>query len=90
MAPDMTPDTTPDAAAGMSSGQTSPSQPENKFELYTRITSIVIVAGATLFLLKTLHLSLILRDNTPTGGDMGAHVWGPAFLARPLAHQLET
>ncbi len=23
---------------------------------------------------------LILADNTPTGGDMGAHVWGPAFM----------
>lgn len=51
-----------------------------RVELYTKVASIVIVAGATLFLLKTLHLSLILRDNTPTGGDMGAHVWGPAFL----------
>ncbi|MFA5775098.1 MAG: hypothetical protein WC864_06955 [Ilumatobacteraceae bacterium] len=52
----------------------------DRVALYTKITSIVIVAGATLFLLKTLHLGLILRDNTPTGGDMGAHVWGPAFL----------
>jgi hypothetical protein len=33
-----------------------------------------------LFLLATLHPSLIFRNNTPTGGDMGAHVWGPAFL----------
>ncbi len=54
--------------------------PSDRLELYTRIASIVIVAGATLFLLKTLHLGLILRDNTPTGGDMGAHVWGPAYL----------
>ncbi|MEO8363183.1 MAG: 6-pyruvoyl-tetrahydropterin synthase-related protein, partial [Ilumatobacteraceae bacterium] len=52
----------------------------DRVALYTKITSIVIVAGATLFLLKTLHLGLILRNNTPTGGDMGAHVWGPAFL----------
>ena len=36
---------------------------------------------------KIVHFSplspgsdLILDDNTPTGGDMGAHVWGPAFL----------
>lgn len=48
--------------------------------LYARIASIVIIAGATLFLLRTLHPDLILRNNTPTGGDMGAHVWGPAFL----------
>ncbi len=52
----------------------------DRVALYTKITSIVVVAGATLFLLKTLHLGLILRNNTPTGGDMGAHVWGPAFL----------
>lgn len=62
-------------------GGSSPTIPEpNRFELYARIASIVIVAGATLFLLRTLHPDLILRNNTPTGGDMGAHVWGPAFL----------
>ncbi|NDF88737.1 MAG: hypothetical protein EB108_06965 [Actinobacteria bacterium] len=31
-------------------------------------------------LLMTLHPELILRNNTPTGGDMGAHVYGPAYL----------
>lgn len=90
MAPDMTPDTTPETAPEMSGEQPSPSSGSFKFtrpflqpnnlDLYTRITSIVIVAGATLFLLRTLHLDLILRNNTPTGGDMGAHVWGPAYL----------
>ena len=45
-----------------------------------QITSAVIVAGSTLMLLMTLHPELILRNNTPTGGDMGAHVYGPAFL----------
>lgn len=43
-------------------------------------TSIAIVLGSTLMLLMTLHPELILRINTPTGGDMGAHVYGPAFL----------
>lgn len=43
-------------------------------------TSIAIVLGSTLMLLMTLHPELILRNNTPTGGDMGAHVYGPAFL----------
>ena len=43
-------------------------------------STIVIVGGAMLFLLATLHPGLILKGNTPTGGDMGAHVWGPAFL----------
>jgi hypothetical protein len=47
---------------------------------WMRVTSMVIIGGAMMFLLLTLHLDLILRDNTPTGGDLGAHVWGPAFL----------
>ncbi|MCC5953271.1 MAG: hypothetical protein JJU45_14350 [Acidimicrobiia bacterium] len=28
--------------------------------------------------------NLILRDTTPAGGDMGAHVWGPAYLRDEL------
>lgn len=56
----------------------------NQFELnadyWKRLSAIIVVGGATIFLLLTLHPDLILRNNTPTGGDMGAHVWGPAFL----------
>ena len=56
----------------------------NQFELNTdywkRLSAIIVVGGATIFLLLTLHPDLIFRNNTPTGGDMGAHVWGPAFL----------
>ena len=47
------------------------------FQLFS---TIVIVGGSMLFLFATLHPSLIFQNNTPTGGDMGAHVWGPAFL----------
>lgn len=61
-------------------GSGRPLSEPNGAGLYARIASIVIVGGATLFLLWTLHPDLILRNNTPTGGDMGAHVWGPAFL----------
>ena len=56
----------------------------NQFELnadyWKRLSAILVVGGATLFVLLTLHPDLIFRNNTPTGGDMGAHVWGPAFL----------
>ena len=56
----------------------------NQFELnadyWKRLSAILVVGGATIFLLLTLHPDLIFRNNTPTGGDMGAHVWGPAFL----------
>ena len=40
----------------------------------------VLVAGSVAFVLAHLHLELVLADTTATGGDMGAHVWGPAYL----------
>ncbi len=39
-----------------------------------------IVAGAVVFTLAQLHPDLLFSNTTPTGGDMGAHVWGPAYL----------
>jgi hypothetical protein len=56
------------------------SRPARTFPSLQLFSTIVIVGGTMLFLLATLHPSLIFRNNTPTGGDMGAHVWGPAFL----------
>ena len=44
------------------------------------VTTTAIIVGAVLMLLSTVHPELILQNNTPTGGDMGAHVWGPAYL----------
>ncbi len=43
---------------------------------------IAVVAAATVF--WGLGPSEIFVDSTPTGGDMGAHVWGPAFLRDEL------
>lgn len=42
--------------------------------------SALVVAGSMLFVVLTLHPDLVLANTTPAGGDMGAHVWGPAFL----------
>jgi hypothetical protein len=57
---------------------------ENRFEqnivYWKKLSTIIAVAGPTIFLLLALHPNLILRNNTPTGGDMGAHVWAPAYL----------
>jgi hypothetical protein len=57
---------------------------ENRFEqnmaYWKKLSTIVAVAGPTIFLLLALHPDLILRNNIPTGGDMGAHVWAPAYL----------
>ena len=57
---------------------------ENRFEqnivYWKKLSTIIAVAGPTIFLLLELHPNLILRNNTPTGGDMGAHVLAPAYL----------
>jgi hypothetical protein len=57
---------------------------ENRFDqnmaYWKKLSAIIAVAGPTIFLLLALHPDLILRNNTPTGGDMGAHVWAPAYL----------
>lgn len=42
--------------------------------------SVTLVALGTALVLTTLHPDLLLKDTTPTGGDMGAHVWGPRYL----------
>jgi hypothetical protein len=50
------------------------------------IVTAVVVAAAALFILREVHPSLILSSSTPAGGDMGAHVWGPAYLRDHLLH----
>ncbi len=39
-----------------------------------------IVVGCSLFVLWQLAPGRVLLDTTPIGGDLTAHVWGPAFL----------
>lgn len=41
---------------------------------------VLSVAGVSLIILVVMNPWLILSPTTPTGGDMGAHVFGPAFL----------
>ncbi len=44
-----------------------------------------VVGLATLFVLWVVNPSGVLfTDTTPTGGDLGAHVWGPAFIRDEL------
>lgn len=51
------------------------------------IASFVAVAGVALFTLLQLSPSLLVANTTPAGGDMGAHVWGPAFMRDHLLPQ---
>ncbi|HET8740525.1 MAG TPA: hypothetical protein VFO17_12450 [Acidimicrobiia bacterium] len=47
-----------------------------------------IILGATsLIILIVMNPALILSSTTPTGGDMGAHVFGPAYLRDTLLPQ---
>jgi hypothetical protein len=47
---------------------------------FTLIVTTVIMMNVTHLNPLNGSADLIFDDNTPTGGDMGAHVWGPAFL----------
>ncbi len=49
-------------------------------EFAERVVSIVVVAGCVIYTLAQLHPDLLITNTTPAGGDMGAHVWGPAYL----------
>ncbi len=44
------------------------------------VATLLAVGGAVVFVVSQLEPGLLLRDTTPAGGDMGAHVWGPAYL----------
>ena len=43
------------------------------------VTTFVVVASGFYILLQ-LQPGLLIADTTAAGGDMGAHVWGPAYL----------
>lgn len=67
--------TSPDDARAMSSRRawTSPRSISN-------ITAAVVLTISVISVFRVVHLDLVFKDNTPTGGDMGAHVFAPAFL----------
>jgi hypothetical protein len=60
-----------------------PFAPPPDAEGYDWIASLItfgVVAACVIFTLAILDPFRILSDTTPAGGDMGAHVWGPAFM----------
>ena len=51
------------------------------------VFTVFTLATTTAVMMNVVHLNplsgardLVFDDTTPTGGDFGAHVWGPAFL----------
>ncbi|HKY14390.1 MAG TPA: hypothetical protein VJM33_05660 [Microthrixaceae bacterium] len=49
---------------------------------------LLVVVGCGAYVFWIVHPELVLRNTTPTGGDMGAHVWGPAYLRDHLLPNL--
>ncbi|MEM7140507.1 MAG: hypothetical protein AAF548_05680 [Actinomycetota bacterium] len=49
-----------------------------------RVVTASIVGAVTLFVVWTMSPWAWFIDTTPTGGDMGAHVWSPKFLREEL------
>ncbi len=45
---------------------------------------VLLIGGTSLVIFAVLNPWLIISATTPTGGDMGAHVLGPAFLRDSL------
>lgn len=45
-----------------------------------RAVTGLVVTLSSLWVLSQVNPSKVFTSTTPTGGDMGAHVWGPAYL----------
>ena len=58
-------------------------QPPTTRQLVT-LANVAVVVVCCVFVWLHLQPHLLLRNTTPSGGDMGAHVWGPAFLRDTL------
>ena len=48
------------------------------------IITFGVVAAAVVFVFAQLQPSLLFANTTPSGGDTGAHVWGPDYLRHHL------
>ena len=52
---------------------------------FTTWVTLAVVGFSTLFVLWVVNPDGVLFSrSTPTGGDLGAHVWGPAFIRDEL------
>src|SRR5687768_15189486 len=55
----------------------------------TNLVDLGVVLACALFVFLQMGPSNIFADTTPAGGDMGAHVWGPAYLRDHLLPQFQ-
>ena len=45
-----------------------------------QVVDALVLVSCVLFVFANIHPAQVLSSAVPSGGDMGAHVWGPAFL----------
>ena len=48
------------------------------------LITLAVVVACTVFVFVQLQPSQLFKETTPAGGDMGAHVWLPAYIKREL------
>lgn len=84
-----------DDAGGAAAGAEAPGPTEAELAEQARLhralqrgVDALLVAVCALFVFLNLHPGEILSAAVPAGGDMGAHVWGPAFLRDHLLPEL--
>ena len=77
--PEVAPEPGPPREVPAFSDTTLPPQ-DRDLSLVWRILGILVVLSCCSLVLWQLHPALLLRNTTANGGDMGAHVWFPAYL----------
>jgi hypothetical protein len=61
-------------------GDATAQPPRGRTPWLSGVVTAGVLAICVSFVWLQLNPHLLLANNTPTGGDMGAHVWGPAYL----------
>jgi phosphomannomutase len=52
------------------------------------VVTLLVVTACVVFTFKELQPSQLFKNTTPAGGDMGAHVWLPAYVKSSLLPHL--
>lgn len=50
----------------------------------TTLVGLAAAIACSVFIFLQMRPDLLLMNSTPAGGDMGAHVWGPAYMRDQL------
>jgi len=79
LAPDPAPEPGPATEVPAYSDSVLPPE-DGDLRLAWRLLGVVVVIACCVFVFQQLNPGLLFRNTTANGGDMGAHVWFPAYL----------